>query len=153
MRRILINSDNVSGVSSLFAIPLDEFNRLALVDGECCISIKSYDRIIDLPIVDEKRFKVAVDTYRDKGSILHEVKITGYIPRLDVPSCVMSELQYGEWIVMWVDCNGVAKVAGERMSPMRFTSTESTEDAGYSFQFSCFQHVSPSPVMPEMIVE
>lgn len=159
MKRISYNLDNVGGVATILAIPIDYFNRVRSIESvdNRYVSVSSDKFVISVPVIDNSKFSYDEDQQTEDGGKLFSINIKGEIPRHDSSPSVIRNLEYGKWIVVCMDRNGSVRCAGTKLVPMDFKSDKTmgadNSANGIAFTFSCNQERSSELVHQDIIIE
>ena len=128
MRELQFNTDNLGGVIHCYAIPpscyalnYDYSSRtytLLLVDDTDVISI---------PVYADGTINFAEPHGRDEHGDYWEPSVSGAIPRASLENAaLLEELERGEWVVAFIDQNGIARMAGDDDTPLTFATSADT---------------------------
>lgn len=159
MRRITYNLDNVGGVSSVLAIPVEHFNRIMsiMAIGNCFVSVSTDKFVISIPVLDNENFSFEEVQQTEDGGDIFAINIKGEIPRVDSSPSLIRDLEYGQWIVVCKDKNGQLRCAGAKNVPMTFKSNKSMGSTGstngIAFTFSCSQERPSELVREDLVIE
>lgn len=157
MRRITYNLDNVGGISSVLAIPVEHYNRIMsrITIVNCLVSVSTDTFVVSIPVLDNDTFSYEENQQTEDGGELYTINIKGEIPRVDSSPSLIRDLEYGRWIVVCKDKNGQLRCAGTKKVPMDFHGGKSMGSTGstnrIAFTFSCSQE-RPSIIVSEGLV-
>lgn len=133
MKTFMFDYDNVPGIASMYAIPVDSFVKSVydMVTGTCTVSLTNEDEIIQIPVYCGDSFVVKEVQSLEDGGELWNVDISGIIPK----RCALSEkeiriLERGEWLALTQDSNGCIVLSGTKEVPLKFEHSRTTGTSG-----------------------
>lgn len=136
MKTISKPGDNLGGLTKLWAIPYDVFS----VSGQS-VTISDDSNVYAIYCTPESmEFSEPIDN-SDAG-IHYNTVVNGFIPGNTAANQEAIEyMERRKWAVLFKDGNGNYKMAGSRVSPLRFkadllTGKDTIGLAGYNFSFS-----------------
>lgn len=156
MKKLTKSIGNVGGVTSAYAIPVSDFNKVTYnpTSGKISLTLKSLDNVIEIECYKGELFTEVLDE-TDEGLLYHPL-FSGKIFSVNrEKTIILSTLAGGEWLLLHHDKNGQMKLSGTVDVPLSFTYSDSTGDdgscdGGISYQFSAHEpqasvHVDYSP--------
>ena len=145
MKKIEYDYDNIGGVHSLYAIPMNSYLRVRhdYIYNHDILELKNMDDIISIPVYADETFSFSEEQGNDEGGVYYSTTIEGVIPKHSPENEeIIHELERGQWLVLSTDHNGINRLSGNEDVQMMFSRTDSTGKTSSSanqvaFKFAC----------------
>ncbi len=121
--------ENAGGLASVFAFPAECFVRIRkdYQDGINVLELRALDKVIEIPVFCNDSFFFLEEQVHTEAGVAYEVQLSGVIPKsMKKNDLFIQTLERGAWLVLFMDNNGVVKLAGNVEVPMFFSSSKSS---------------------------
>jgi len=132
--------ENMGGLIKIWAVPSTAYNS-ALVSGRT-VTFASPDAIYEIYCSpDSQKHSEPADNSSHAG-LVYNMLVSGFSPgNSDAAREAFEDMEYQKFIVVFMDGNGNYYVAGDYLTPLRFSSNFSTgqnsaDRAGHEISFS-----------------
>lgn len=127
MKVISYNPSTVGGLSNIYAIPVENFVKVAvnLQTKKKSVIVKDLNDVIELPCF-EDRSAYKEDESMEEAGKLYTIEINGFIPGNATDVITRRRLERGQWLVMHQDANGNVLLSGSKNCPLLFRSSRAS---------------------------
>lgn len=148
MRTITIDTDNLGGLSHIYAIPSTNISVRRNADGTASILAMDTNQAYDIPVWGGNSFQFTEKAELTDAGMAYEQNVAAFIPKIRPEAqYTMAAMRDIGWIVIHQDANGNFLLSGSDEVPLRMeyessSGSSSEQTNGYSIRFHA---IEPNP--------